>query len=422
MTELCWLIKLRWLMLVLQLAAVLTAHYGLGAHLRLLPLFAVLALMALFNGLSALRLQPRGRAPARELLIQLGVDLLGLSALLYLGGGALNPLMSLYLIPLAMGGLIVPRRYAGYLVLAAVSCSAFLLLVGRAEILPSESWWSGTADLATAVMWICFAASAVLMTHFVSGASQALRRSEERLAQAREDTLRDQHLVALGTLSTGIAHELGSPLGTMAVLLGDLVKRHQQDSELHEDLVLLKEQVYRCKDILSQLTRTTGAARAEARRATQAGPYLQDLLKGWQQQRPDSALRVEWRSAGPGPWIFTEQTLGQAILNLVNNAADASPGDLAVGNQALELDILDRGPGLSKAVLARLGKETVSSKPGGMGVGFLLADATIARLGGRIELSPRHHGGTRCHVTLPLEALSVETKMMGLNAHATAIG
>lgn len=409
-TKLLWLIRLRWVVVGLSLAVVLFVHDGLMINLALAPIFSILTVMALFNGFSLVKLKRGESLQAWELPAQLLFDLFAFTGLLYLGGGVNNPFMPMFLLPVAMATILLPGRFAWWFALLAAGCFGVIMF---AEYGPLSRGISGSVlNLQTAGMWACFVLSAAVIAYFVIGASQALRRTEKLLAETREQGLRNEHLAELGTLATGTAHELGTPLSTMAIVLGDLVKQHTADPDLHDDLVLLKDQVYRCKDILSQLTRTTGVMRAEAGMAAPVDVYLRNLLNEWQKRRPGVSLTYNWQSGAPGPRILAEQTLSQALLNIIDNAADASPADMAVtagcGGPLLELEVLDRGPGVPEHVLQQLGKQVVTGKPGGVGVGFLLADATIRRLGGQISLGPRPGGGTYCKIVLPLEKIVAE--------------
>lgn len=409
-TKLLWLIRLRWVVIGLSLAVGLLVRDALMITLSLAPIFSILAVMAVFNGLSLVRLKRGGPLRRWEVPLQLLFDLLVFTGLLYLGGGVDNPFMPMFLLPVAMATILIPGQFAWWFALLAAVFFGFVVLADYGPL--SRDVGGTVVDPQTVGMWACLVLSAAVISYFVIGASQALRRTEKLLAETREQGLRNEHLAELGTLATGTAHELGTPLSTMAVVLGDLVKQHTSDSDLHDDLVLLKDQVYRCKDILSQLTRTTGVMRAEGGMAVPADVYLKNLLDEWQRRRPGVSLTYSWQSGTAAPRILAEQTLSQALLNIIDNAADASPEhvDVAAGcsDSMLKLDVFDRGPGVPEHVREYLGKRVVTGKPGGVGVGFLLADATVRRLGGQINLGPRSGGGTHCKIALPLKKIVAE--------------
>jgi two-component system sensor histidine kinase RegB len=231
-----------------------------------------------------------------------------------------------------------------------------------------------------------------------------LRRREQALAAAREQALRDQQLVTLGTLAASTAHELGTPLGTMALLVEEL------DETLPEDqratTATLRQQIARCKEALSNLSSSAGAIRLTGGSRLTVDRYLQAIIDEWRDTRSGIELSTQFDGEIPAPSILADRTLTQALINILDNAADVSPSEVACeaawSCDSVRLEILDRGPGLADEARHRAGEMGFSSKPDGMGLGLFLAHAIIRRFGGGVQLLNREGGGICTRITLPL--------------------
>ena len=178
---------------------------------------------------------------------------------------------------------------------------------------------------------------------------------------------------------------------------------------MRDDAQLLAGQVQECKRIITQLAARAGSSRAEAAQAVTLDAWLEALTARWRAQRPLVQPRIELRGERPGPRLVPDATLDQAFLNLFNNAADVSPAEVDItarwSRTALELDVLDRGPGIPEEIARRLGHETLTTRADGHGIGLVLAFAAIERSGGTLRYSTRHGGGTCASVRLPLDSL-----------------
>jgi two-component system sensor histidine kinase RegB len=257
-------------------------------------------------------------------------------------------------------------------------------------------------------MWLGFVFSAGFVAVIIVGLAHSLRERDRNLAEAREQALQNERIVALGTLAAGAAHELGTPLGTMAILAAELEREYTNAG--HDDLLrklgILRKQVDRCKEALSVMSASAGAGRAESGHRMTVRKYLDAVLAEWRQQYPHAGLEALVSEAAPAAMVVAERTLTQALLNVLNNAADASPETVMLeanwSDTELTLRISDRGPGLREDIHEQLGKQPVTTKPEGLGVGLYLAHATIRRLGGDMGVSNRSQGGTTVRITMPL--------------------
>lgn len=397
------LVAMRWLVLAAMLALVLGVPPLLAVPLPQAPLLAVIAVAAACNLLLRQRLPHSRSASPLELFAQLGFDIASLSALLFFSGGATNPLVSLLLPPVAVAALSLPARHVlatGVLALAAYSLlMAFYLPLPLAD--PARA-----THLHLIGMWLTFAVSAALIGWFVLRMTAAIRSRDAELAAAREQAMRAERIVALGTLAAGAAHELGTPLATMAVIVGELQHDPGLSAAARADLAIVREQIGACKEIVTGLSRRAGAERLEAAEAMPADRWLDAVRRRWQSLRPQASCRLELRCPGPAPALVADPTLEQAVLNLLNNAANAGPGEIELAvdgsDTALGIEIRDHGPGFSAAVLAQAGKAAFPAHAAGSGIGLMLTRSAVERLGGRLLLANHPAGGALARIELPI--------------------
>lgn len=400
------LVVLRTLTLTGQALAVWVAVQSLQMWLPLKPLVLILAGMAVANLLTWLRLVQPWAVRDGELFAQLTLDVLALTALLYYTGGSTNPFAPLYLLPLTLTAAALPRAWTWAMVGLTVACYTALLFV-YVPLPGAHAMHGDEFQMHVVGMWLGFLLSAALIATFAVRMSSTLRERDRLAAAMREQALKHERVLALGTLATGAAHELGTPLSTLAVLLKDVAPGRPVDADT---LSILLAQVARSKEILASLSASAGAVRAEAGAPQALDAWLEALVRGWQERRPGVRSRLQLDGTRPAPRIVAEQTLAQAIVNILNNAADASPDDVEVNGRwdadALTLEIADRGAGLAPEVEQRAGEPFVSTKGEGLGLGLFLAYTTLNRFGGAVRLFRREGGGTLCRLTLPLQGIA----------------
>ena len=385
---------------------VLIAPALLGIQLPQVYLLGVLLLAAGLTLLKHLDSRRAGCAQngtrASELCSQLLFDLATLSAMLYLSGGATNPLISLLLPPVAFAALALPAVQVAIVGTAAIAAYSLLMLF----YLPLP-----IADVARATqlhlvgMWLTFVVSAGLIGWIVLRMSQRIRMRDAELAAAREQALRDERVTAIGTLAAGAAHELGTPLATMALIAGEFERDAHLPAETRADAALLRQQIGLCKDIISGLSRRAGAERLENIERLPADRWLDRLRQHWHSLCPQADSRLEVVSPGAAPELAADPRLAQALLNLLNNAARASaaPVEIHLGwdEACISMEVLDRGPGLPPEVLDLCGRSALPTHADGCGIGLLLTCSAINQLGGRLHLAQREGGGARARIDLP---------------------
>ncbi|MFQ5488137.1 MAG: ATP-binding protein [Gammaproteobacteria bacterium] len=404
---------LRSLVILGWVVAVGVAHFLLRLEIPLPALLAVIALWLVFNGHGWHRLGQRREVTEREFLFQILLDVVMLAALLFLTGGATNPFTLLLLLPLTVAAAVLPARYSWLVAAITVLCYSLLLLFYTPFHLTSGVAQDGFG-IHVVGMWVGFVLSALLIAAFVVNMGATLRERDRVLAAAREQALRDERVVALGALAAGAAHELATPLGTIAMLARELEEECGSDAEARERLLMLQSQVARCKQTLVGLSASAGQSQAEAGYRLALDRYLEQVVEQWQAMRPTAQVNHHWGGPQPAPLIVAEQTLTQALISILNNAADASPQAVEVSAawdaQRLSLDVCDRGGGMAPAVTAAAGRVpfTTKSEGDGLGLGLYLAYGVISRLGGEVRLYNRRGGGACVHLELPLARLLVQ--------------
>ena len=390
------------------LLAIVLARHVLELPLPLPPIAAVIGLLGLVNLFTWWRLRQVWPVADGEFFAQLLVDVVAITVLLFYCGGSTNPLVSFYLVPLVIAAITLPAAYTWAMALLTAGCYT-LLMFNYYPLMPKSGDFSTAIYLHLTGMWMTFVLSAFLIAFFVVRMASTIRERDRQLAAAREETLRNERIVALGTLAAGAAHELGTPLSTMAVVTRELQREYGANPDLADDLQLLREQVDNCKHILSSLLASAGQARMEDAAGAALDTYLEEVLEKWRLMRPGVTAAVSWLGARPAPHIMTDQTLSQGLLNLLNNAADASPDNVEVeadwDETEIRLQIRDRGPGLSPEAVQQAGRPFYTTKGHGIGIGLFLANATIERLGGKVALRNRDGGGAVTEIRLPLSKL-----------------
>ena len=339
--------------------------------------------------------------------MQLLIDVLALSTLLYFSGGSTNPFISLYLLPLTIAAATLPWRYTWVMAVITIACYT-LLLFNYIPLPHDHSNHLIEFALHVSGMWLAFVLSTVIIAWFVVKMSASIRERDQDLAKAREQALRNEQIIALGTLAAGAAHELGTPLSTMAVVTRELQQEYTQDHEFQNNICILRNQITHCKQTLTQLLAKAGQTRTEHGSELPVDEFLHQILDKWKLIRPSVQFTYQSTDIQPVPKIMDNQLLNQSILNLLNNAADASSKCIEIkskwDNSLLHLEIIDDGEGLSAEAMQRAGEAFFSSKtPGqGFGIGLFLANANIERFGGSVRLFNLENGGACTQVVLPL--------------------
>ena len=401
-------IAVRWGALGFAAILVLTAPALLAVRLPALPLFAVIGIAAAWNAAVQHRDARGARVTSAALTTQLCFDVVVWAVLLYFSGGAANPLVSLLLLPVVLAALALGA--AQIVAVTALAIAAHTVLMGVYVPLPIDDA-ERAMRLHLTGMWLTFVVSALLLAGIVWRMTQALAARDAQLAAAREAALRDERVLAMGTLAAGAAHELGTPLATMAVLIGEL-RADQTLSAAYADLDLMATQVAHCKQVIAGMAARAGSPRADDGLAMPVGEWLPKVHARWAALR-GVETRLSNSSGGDtallatAPQVRADVSLEQALANLLDNAARAGPPvDMrwACDAATLAIEIADHGPGFPVEVLAS-GGTAPSAQATGAGVGLMLTRAAIERLGGRLTLANTTNGGL-ARIDIPCAGLT----------------
>jgi two-component system sensor histidine kinase RegB len=406
------LIQMRWLAVGGQLLAIAVAKFVLGASLPMVEMTTLAAVLVMFNIASWLRCRLALPVSNGELFAGLLVDVAVLTGQLYFSGGSGNPFIYLYLLQVAVGSVLLRPRYTWAMLAVTSLCFVALTQWHKPLVLSDDIGLAPSVSYDIGLL-VCFLINATLLVIFIGRIGRNLRQRDARLADLRQRATEEEHIVRIGLLASGAAHELGTPLSTLSVILGDWARMtpFAAEPELREEIEQMQVQVLRCKAIVTGILQSAGETRGDAPQETTLHDFLDDLLDAWRNTRPVKALAFD-RHALPDLPIISDTALKQMIDNVLDNALEAAPQGLlrvvarCEGNSTLILSVQDQGPGFTPQMLTRFGKPYESSKGrAGGGLGLFLSVNVARTLGGSIAPNNLASGGAEVVITLPLASL-----------------
>jgi len=415
------LVQLRWLAVFGQAFTIVLGTLLFDLLLPMAPMFGVIGLLVLLNLVSMLRPRLGGEVRNAELMAGLLFDISALTALLYLSGGASNPFVFLYALQVTLAAVLL-ETWSTW-VLAALACACFgLLMRYNVPLVVRGGDDSGghLFHLHVLGMFVCFLLDVVLLVLFTGQISANLRRRDQRLADLRQQAAEHDHIVRIGLLASGAAHELGTPLATLSVILGDWKRMavFRDDPDLRQELDDMDAALQRCKGIVGGILMTAGEARGEAPALTTVAESLATLVDRWGEVSPGVPLEVSVETpldevAFRRTPIVSDTSLRQMLFNVLDNAREVSPGWVSLSLRChggeIVVTVRDRGPGFSPEMLDNFGKPYQSSKDRpGSGLGLFLVVNVMRKLGGDARAANSDSGGAVVTLRLPLAALTVE--------------
>jgi len=426
------IVRLRWIAVLGQTAAVVSVYWGLGFELPIVWCLLVIALSAWLNIFLRVRYPPRDRMKSGLAGAMLGYDLIQLTALLFLTGGLTNPFAFLIIAPVTVSASTQPARTTIMLgALAAVCISALSYFH-----MPLP-WYQGQGPqiplLYIAGVWVALISGAIFFSLYAWRIAKETRLMSDALIATELVLSREQKLSALDGLAAAAAHELGTPLGTIAIVAKELLREIPKDSPMREDIELLRSQTIRCREILATLTRSSGQEDALFAHAT-ITHLLEEVITLHRKKGVEISLDAGVAGMGKNEREpETERNPGvlYGLGNLIENATEFALKHVEIAarwsDESVSITISDDGPGFSDEVIERLGEPYVTSRPVleadeaapddglGLGLGFFIAKTLLERSGARLEFQNRNTPATGAIVlvTWPREVFDRMTTAPG---------
>ncbi len=400
-SNLALLVRLRWVAIAGQAMAIGAARLGLGIALPLVQMMAVLALLVGVNLWARYRSTGPRPVTLRLLTAEILSDVLALTVLLYLSGGATNPFAGLFILQDLIAIVLLPPLEAGIVVGVSLMAAAGLLGLGQPMALPQNLTRVGN--------YLSFGISAVLAAWFIMGIRRNLARRDVELAAAKAQIDEEAMVLRIGLMASTAAHDLGTPLTNLAVILDDWADLGlPAEAEVKQQAALMQEAVAVCRETISRLLQAAGAARLEAAGALDAAAFAGSVAESWRVTHPQVAVLVDDQRKHPGR-IIADVLLRRALLNLLDNAAEAGSTIIrvAVSDAGLrvEIAVCDNGPGFP-AVLLASGPGAFHSGHSGAsrGLGLFLVQSVLRRVNGELRLANIDGGGAKAAIVLPFIA------------------
>ncbi len=405
------LVPIRWVAITGQALTILIVHFGLGFSLPLVPALGVVGGSVLLNVVLILLRQVAARLGERDAALCLGYDILQLAILLHLTGGLQNPFSILILAPVTVAATILSRRPV--IVLSVLAVASISVLALWHEPLP----WRTEPLVFPAELVLGIWVALVLATVFIGGYTWSVAQEAGRLRDAMTATqlalAREQRVSAVGALAAAAAHELGSPLATIAVVAKELVRDLPDDSPHAEDAALLLSQSERCRTILAEL--------AQQPEDDGGSPYtrlpISALVEAAGALHQDQGVKLIFATAGQPapeePLVRRSPEIMHGLNNLVQNAVQFARREVSVttfwDRNTVTVEVVDDGPGFPLHLLGRLGEPYISTRAGAadhMGLGIFIAQSLLERSGARLVFDNLPDGGA--HVAISWNRANLE--------------
>jgi two-component system, sensor histidine kinase RegB len=404
-----WILKLRWTAFIAQFLTIILSVYIIKIRLPMGELLGVIALGAISNGVLYWMVRKAFFSGNRVIGIALILDSLLLTVLLGLSGAAGNPFTSFYILHVTLAALTLGLGWSMVILVICLACFGLLFawdsFFGRfllPVVVPHELHLAG--------MLVSFVLMGAALGYFVSQVSRALREREKQLAESQFLATQNERFAALASLAGGVAHELATPLGTIAVISKEIwseASRSNDSSSLAEDAALLRQEVERCREILQRMSDQFTSGMGESPQIF----YVRDALREVEIKcRRTSGSRLILDEFEDRTIFCARRSLIESLVALVRNAMDASSPERPVHIRTSFKDdmtcfqVEDHGAGISTEDLHRIGEPFYSTKsPGrGMGLGLFLVRTFIHRIGGSLRFSSEPGTGTLVDLEIPI--------------------
>ena len=410
------LIWLRWLAISGQSAAVLLAYFILGMKFPIVACFLFIAASALLNVALRMRFPVSHRLNDSWAAMLLGFDIAQLAALLWLTGGLVNPFSILFLAPLMTAAVSLPLRRTLGLLAFTLACATAAQIWSWPLRLTSADVFEPPA-IYGAEMWLALAVSGAFVTIYGHRVAEEARQLASALTATELSLAQQQHLSQLDGLAAAAAHELGTPLATVALVVHELARQPLIAAHCAEDLRLVEAQVGRCRSILGKLS-SHAAIDEGSLEETTLGDLVEEIVAP--HRLLDVAIVVERDGAAPEPTCRRSAGFTYSLNNIVENAVSFAETRVSIRaswtSSTVTIVVADDGPGFAPQVLARLGEPYISTRgvgrrreseaAGGMGLGLFIAKALLERSGASLQIAnaPPPQTGAVATIVWPLAA------------------
>jgi two-component system sensor histidine kinase RegB len=412
--RLATLIRLRWLAIAGQGVAIAFVDQVFGFVFPATLCLVLVGLSALLNLVLRLRYPASLRLDQWPAFALLAFDVLQLCGLLYLTGGLDNPFAILLLAPVIVSATTLPPRPTVLLGLLVVASASFLGVMHWP--LPWRMGENVNMEITyTAGVWVALVSACVFTGVYAFRVAEEARQLAGALNAAEMVLAREHHLSALDGLAAAAAHELATPLATIALVAKELEREMQPDSPQAEDVALLRSQSQRCRDILGRITSLSSEGDEHLARLP-LSHLIEDVVEPYRAFAV--TIRVEPpEGEGPEPVGPRNPAIVQGLANIVENAVDFAEGEVAIASawtdDEVAITIRDDGPGFAPGIIERVGEPYMTTRPGeggGLGLGFFIAQTLLERSGAGLELAnrkaPAH--GAEVRVAWPRALMDVE--------------
>ncbi len=414
--KLGWLVRLRWLAILAQVASMPLALYFDVLEAKRLPAFGtIVAALAGLNIVTWWRLRGDRDVSQRQLLFQLMADIAVLTALLVISGGAWNPLVPILFVHSVLGALLLQGRASLFFVVLLVACLALIQLYSQLSSMLPPGLEGGR--LPAVILFPAQFVVALVYWILTAWLSRTLTQLQENVVEARERKQRVDRLRAVGALAAGLSHEFATPLNTAQLKLARLARKPGLEDD--SDIATAREELERCGDVLRRMA---GAQLKPDRlnlEIIDVAALGRQVVQSLTRVHEGTPITFRAEGSAPLPALLPPVAFSQALINLVDNAVESAGEEKPVeilatraGDQ-VEISVLDRGEGWPEVVRTHLGEPFVTTKPDGVGLGLYYVHNLAAAIGAKLTLVDRPDGGAIAQLSLPLRAMPTAHEGLG---------
>lgn len=405
--KLAWLVRLRWLAITLLFSLAAPGLMVGVLDRSSLPVFiGALGFLLLFNLLTKLIfVNPKKQVGPLFICLQLSLDLIVLTSLLWISGGFTNPFVTLFLLNASLGGILIHGRL-GWPFIVLVHTFLIALQLNHIELHRLEV--GGT-------FYALMAASHVLLFSFwlvMRSLGAYLERQHANESRVLVQIEKQDRLRAVGALAAGFSHEFASPLNTVKLRLDRLLRKLEEAKISEADLENVHEAIdaiKSCEHVIHQMNSSQLDARDYHLKPVKISELLKDIIESWQEEHPEALLKTEIATGISG--LLPPVNFAQVVLNLLDNAYQSAPNKefhvyFEFNNEAFQFVVSDKGSGFSPLILERQGEPFITTKPHGTGLGLYVSELFAQSLGGKLILENKSSGGAQVMLAWPAATLS----------------